>query len=74
MHALLKTIACMFSKVGGEERRGGRDKEISCNLERSALADFGELLVEDAMLANFSLKNEITPLANQDAIIIFLLP
>jgi len=38
------------------------------------LADFGELLVEDAMLANFSLKNEITPLANQDAIIIFLLP
>lgn len=68
IHALLKTIACMFSKVGGEERRGGRDKEISCNLERSALADFGELLitlvffkckftilVEDAMLANFSL-------------------
>jgi hypothetical protein len=26
----------------GEERRG---EEISCNLERSALADFGELLV-----------------------------
>jgi len=24
----------MFSKVGGEERR---DREISCNLERSAL-------------------------------------
>jgi len=22
MHVLLKTIACMFSKVGGEERRG----------------------------------------------------
>jgi len=22
IHALLKTIACMFSKVGGEERRG----------------------------------------------------
>jgi hypothetical protein len=41
MHALLKTIACMFSKVGGEER----DKEISCNLERSALADFGELFI-----------------------------
>jgi hypothetical protein len=46
MHALLKTIAYMFSKRRGEERReGGRDKEISCNLERSALADFGELLI-----------------------------
>jgi hypothetical protein len=25
MHALLKTIASMFSKVGGEERRGERE-------------------------------------------------
>jgi len=27
MHVLLKTIACMFSKVGGEERRGEERRE-----------------------------------------------